>query len=203
VIQKRSEFRAYEELGGLKGALATRAETEYNRLPPTVAASLKLVLRRLVSTVGGEQTFATARPAVLGSIAGDPNARALVDAFVEAQLLTADRSEIGQTIIRVVHEALLAHWPRAKELIKADREYLLWQQRIGSEVATWQRTNKDEGSLLRGALLVEAQVWLDRLGAEERQPLEQYFHEWRDLPVEHRNSAGAAGTVAAGCELFR
>jgi hypothetical protein len=126
----------------------------------------------------------------LGSIAGDPNARALVDAFVEAQLLTADRSEIGQTIIRVVHEALLAHWPRAKELIEADREYLLWQQRIGSEVATWQRTNKDEGSLLRGALLVEAQVWLDRLGAELSEDQREFIG--RSAAVETRESERAA-----------
>ena len=159
-------FAAYQELGGLEGALATRAEAEYKRLPEAVAKSLGRVLRALVSSVGGDRTSATARPAALSSIDADPAARALVQAFVQARLLTTDRSETGETTIRVVHEALLAHWPRAKEMIDADREFLLWRQRLGAELATWQRTNKDEGSLLRGAVLAEAQGWLERLGSE-------------------------------------
>jgi len=56
--------------------------------------------------------------------------------------------------------------------LNEDREFLLWRERLRGRVNEWQHNTQDEGTLLRGAVLVEAQHWLsqkaDMLTDEER-----------------------------------
>jgi formylglycine-generating enzyme required for sulfatase activity len=104
---------------------------------------------------------------------GSP-ARALVDAFLDpsARLLVADE-DAGSTAegpqVRVAHEALLSHWPRAKAQIAADRRDLELLGRLESEARrrrTAEKRNRDSLVLSRGLPLTEAADLLRRWGAE-------------------------------------
>ena len=65
----------------------------------------------------------------------------------------------GRETVEVAHEALIRHWQRLQGWLNADREFLLWRQRLRHDLEDWQRTNRDEGALLRGASLAEAERW--------------------------------------------
>ncbi len=122
-------YEAYERLGGMEGALGRRAEECFQSQPEDVQAALPSVLRSLVTVGQGEDARATARMVPMTTFAEGTPARTLVEAFLhpDARLLVAGSDDAaGETgaRVRVAHEALLTHWPRAEQQITADRRDL-------------------------------------------------------------------------------
>jgi formylglycine-generating enzyme required for sulfatase activity len=170
--QRRTEtgfltFDAYRELGGLEGAVGRRAEEVFLTQPEAVRNELVVVLRALVTVRGGA---ATSRSAPLSLFpAGSPR-RALVDAFLDpgARLLEADAGCHGAQL-RLAHEALLSHWPRAREQVAADARDLELRGRLEEEAETWRsasRRDKASRLLAAGLPLAEARGLVARWGAE-------------------------------------
>ena len=65
----------------------------------------------------------------------------VVDAFVDASLLTSDQNPAdptGQPIVEVAHEALLRQWPPLREAIEADRHWLRLRSELERSAADWQ-----------------------------------------------------------------
>jgi energy-coupling factor transporter ATP-binding protein EcfA2 len=153
---------AYREIGGVKGAIAGRADAIYTRLTPAQQKAARRVLLRL--TQPGEGTEDTRCRAALAELlpaeARSAEVKAVVQELVDARLLTAGKDERGDEIIDVAHEALIRGWPRLQRWLNEDREFLLWRQRLRAALAEWRRTGRDEGALLRGTSLAEAERWL-------------------------------------------
>lgn len=85
----------------------------------------------------------------------------IVDALVESGLLVKTRGENGlDATIEMANEALLRRWERLKEWIENDREFLLWRQQLRANMAEWERVDREESALLRGASLILAERWL-------------------------------------------
>ena len=55
-----------------------------------------------------------------------------MDAFVQARLLVTDRTDDGQALVRVAHEALLRRWPRLQAWLKDDRGFLQTRERVAA-----------------------------------------------------------------------
>ena len=170
--QRRSEtgeltFTAYGELGGLEGAMGSRAEEVFQAQPEAVRNELVPLLRALVTVRG---TTATARAAPLSLFPAGSLQRALADALLdpEARLLVSD-SDDGRAQLRLAHEALLTHWPRAKEQVDADARDLELRGRLEEEAEHWRaaRTRREKrGRVIVGLVLAEARALLGRWGAE-------------------------------------
>ena len=98
--------------------------------------------------------------------------RNLLERFVQARLLVS-RTEGAERILEVAHEALFRSWDRLVAWLNADREFLLWRQRLRGDIAEWERNKHDENTLLRGPVLAEAGRWLverpDDLNEAERE----------------------------------
>ncbi len=169
--QRRDEagtltFAAYSELGGLEGALGQRAEQVFAAQPPEIQAALPAMLRALVSVGQDASATVSARTAQLSAFPEGSPSRALVRAFLEpgARLLVADADQV-----RIAHEALLSHWPRAKDQIGADRRDLELLGRLERAAAQWKAADKrhrDSLALPRGLPLTEALALQKRWGAE-------------------------------------
>ncbi len=146
---------AYEEIGEIDGAIATRAEAEYNKLTPEQQLSAQQLLKRLAGPNAAE-TY-TLRRADLSEI--DASIHEVVRALTDARLLVTDFDTVtGHATVEVAHEALLQVRTRFHGwLVDADREFLLWRQRLSGTLFDWDRLGRDEGVLLRGALLAEAE----------------------------------------------
>jgi formylglycine-generating enzyme required for sulfatase activity len=170
--QRRSEtgeltFTAYEELGGLEGALGSRAEQVFQAQPEAVRNELVRLLRDMVTVRG---TTPTARAAPLSLFPEGTPRRALADAFLdpEARLLVSD-SDDGRAQLRLAHEALLTHWPRAKEQVAADARDLDLRGRLEQEAEAWRavRTRRQKRErVIVGLVLAEARALLARWGTE-------------------------------------
>jgi WD40 repeat protein len=150
-------------LGGLKGAIANRAEAVFAALPGEVQAALPRVLRALV-TVSRASAEPTARPATMAQFAAGGAERRLIDALLDprVRLLVADGDGDGARI-RLAHEALISHWDRARRQIAQDRRDLETRDLVEQQQARWSTASGGEARklLLRDPDLANA-VALDR-----------------------------------------
>jgi Novel STAND NTPase 1 len=158
--------KAYQQIGGVKGALAKHAESAYGSLPSEQHRRLaRALFLRLIDPGITEQDTTRRRAAFSELSLPDPLQTALLrevaDAFVAARLLTTNESA-GITTIEVSHEALIREWAHLAGWLRENREDILAQQAISADATEWVRRDRPEDRLYRGTQLIEAQFWAER-----------------------------------------
>jgi len=162
---RRLTMSGYQQGGGVTGALARRADDLFGGLPDSDRQAARRLFLRLVTV--SEGTEDTRRRVPLSDVsangAGPDATERVIDLFGKHRLLTFDRDPItrGPTV-EVAHEALIREWGRLREWLDEDREFLLWGQRLRAALHQWDASGQDDGALLRGSLLTEAETWLAR-----------------------------------------
>jgi predicted negative regulator of RcsB-dependent stress response len=142
-------------MGGVKQALAHHADEVRQQLPPAQQPQLRQVLVQLVRP--GEGTEDTRQVATRQQI-GETNWLLVKQLADKRLVVTGFDEETQQETVEVVHKALIRHWQPLREWLTQDRSFRLWQNDLRHNLASWERTGKkDEGALLRGARLAEAQ----------------------------------------------
>lgn len=145
---------AYLALGRLEGAIGRRAEAVLDGLPLAQQEALAGLLPRVMS-VAVEDATPTSHWVVDAELANDDE-RALVQAFVDARLLVADRVG-GSTGFRVAHEALLRRWPRVTNWVSHHRVGLAAREELAPWVKRWADGGRTNALLLpEGAALWQA-----------------------------------------------
>ncbi len=138
----------YRALGGLEGALANHAEATLAALPSEVQAALPALMRALVTSGEGDHEPVVSRRVPLEPLRVDPNRRKLLDVLIDARLLVTDRDDRMQPVVGIAHEALLMRWPRLKDLLDKDREFLSARTRAVAAAERWRRESRDVDFLL-------------------------------------------------------
>jgi serine/threonine protein kinase len=158
---------AYEDIGRVEGSLARYAEDVHGKLNDEHQSQARRIFVQMVRP--GDGTEDTRRTATRSEIAdGWPLAQQLAD----ARLVVTDRSPNGEDTAEIVHEALIRSWGRLREWMRSNRNFRAWQERLRGMMQQWEQNQRDEGALLRGALLVGAEGWLTEreteIGGAER-----------------------------------
>jgi DNA-binding SARP family transcriptional activator/WD40 repeat protein len=151
---RRLGLGAYEQAGGVHGAVARLAESAYARLEPAQRDVARRILLRL---------------------AGESEGEALVRRRVELAELGADRDEavgevlaalardrlvtIGEGEVEVAHEALLREWPRLRGWLDEDAEGRRLHHHLAIAAREWDAGGRDSGELYRGARLASTLDW--------------------------------------------
>jgi hypothetical protein len=81
-------------------------------------------------------------------------------------LVTAADRQTHESYVELAHEALIRHWPRVRHWIDDDRAALRSRRRSTEGALEWQRLNREDEALLRGARLAEAVEWRQQHAAE-------------------------------------
>ncbi|MEL7425000.1 MAG: caspase family protein, partial [Bacteroidota bacterium] len=114
----------YEKLGGVIGALRTRANSIYDELDPAHQYSMRKLMLRMVSLEGGE--LASRRVFSDDLIFSDEQETERMEQvaqhLVSARLVSTDRDQHGRTYYEPTHDALVRSWARLWEWIKAQGE---------------------------------------------------------------------------------
>ena len=156
---------AYDEIGGVTGALAQRAEAEFARFEPQEQTEVRRLFSRLVRVARPEEGAEDTRQRIELQ-ASDALAEKVPEVLArpEARLLVMGRpgceGQKGRCTVEVAHEALIRNWHRLRGWLNEDREFLLWRQRTQIQVAQWEQHARDASYLLRGLSLSEAERWL-------------------------------------------
>lgn len=147
--------QAYQDLGGVTGALASRAEDLYEGSSEVERVTIRRVFGRLVSL--GEGTEDTRRRVVRSELGDRPEVADVVERFGEARLLSFDREETTrEPTLEVAHEALLREWPRLRRWLDEDRDVLRAQRHLTEAAQSWLASGRDNGELYRGGRLETA-----------------------------------------------
>jgi hypothetical protein len=178
-------IQTYRALGGVRGALAKKADTLFTTLSPEQQTIARRVFLRL--TQPGEGTEDTRRRATmmeLQTTAEDAEmVAAVVQTLADARLLVTGEDQQ----VDVAHEALIRGWPRLRGWIEEDRTALRTHRRITEAAEEWQRLHHDAGALFRGALLTGAQEWRER-HTDDLNMLEQAFLD-ASVALKHQEEA--------------
>lgn len=143
---------AYDELGGVGGALARYAEQEvWSRLSDGERQVAPGLFARLVRT--DPDLPPTRRPVRTADLTDDE--KALAQRLVTAGLLVTGRRDT----VELAHEALITHWDRLRESVEEDREFRLWLEVLRQDLTDWSvlSLNNTLRSLPSG---VDAARWL-------------------------------------------
>ncbi|MCP9293195.1 MAG: CHAT domain-containing protein [Planktothrix agardhii LY1] len=157
---------AYQEIGGVKKAIANHAEQVYQKLSETEKQQAQRIFVQLVRP--GEGTEDTRRVATRAEV-GEENWN-LVSylAGYQARLVVTGRQETEDTV-EVVHEALIREWLTLREWMNANRQFRTWQERLKLALREWKNDNHNPGTLLRGVSLTVAADWLGKRANEMTQ----------------------------------
>ena len=159
-------IEAYNKLGGIKGSIATRAESIYDTLDASKKEVMHQVMLSLVTP--GQGTEDTRRKADIQELLQSPRfAPAEVESVIQllanptTRLITVSSTpgnhDAPSRTVEVSHEALIQHWDRLQGWIENDRVFLTWRNRFKERIDEWKDKQRDSSLLLRGALLLEAE----------------------------------------------
>jgi WD40 repeat protein len=155
--------QAYAEIGGVESALANHAEAVYAQLSEADRQRMQQVFVQLVQFTEG--TEATRRLATPDEV--KPENWDLVTRLADARLVVTNSNETtGSETVEIVHEALIRSWGRLGDWLLADGEFRRWQEQLRAAKRQWENSGNDEGALLRGKSLVDAQYWQNQRSRE-------------------------------------
>ena len=170
LFQRRSghqlTLQAYQEIGGLKGAVANQAETTYAALPSEEHRKLaRALFLRLIDPGVTEQDTTRRRITRSELVLTNPKETVIMEevtrAFIAARLLTTD-TVVGVATVEVSHEAVIREWTRLANWLDEAREDVHHQQTVSEDAEEWERLGKPRDRLYRGTQLKDAKMWARR-----------------------------------------
>ncbi|ESA32109.1 wd40 repeat-containing protein [Leptolyngbya sp. Heron Island J] len=142
-----------QEIGGVGGALAKKAEAIFQTLTLEQQAIARRVFLGVIQL--GEGTRDTRRRAQVSSLVAQQTTMAQVRevielfAWREARLLTFAADNEGNETVEVTHEALIEHWQRLNNWLDDNRDNIRFHRQLEAAVQNWQTKKQAEGLLWR------------------------------------------------------
>lgn len=143
---------AWEELGGLAGALSQHADSVLDSLGPEQRSAAEQILPRLVSAEGTRLRVAVSEltdPASVG-----PAGKAALAKLMGAKLVLEQGGEA-----ELIHESLVKSWPTLGELLRASGEDRAIQQRVVDAARQWEAQERPDGALWDGEQATRLLAW--------------------------------------------
>lgn len=156
--------QAYEDAGGVRGALGRRAEELYAGLPTLRQELARQIFLRLVTV--DREAGATRRRVQRSELAELTTDRSAVDDVLQRfgahRLLTFDRDPVSRgSTVEVAHEALLGEWGRLRRWIEDRHDDLLLHRRFAQDAAEWREAGQAADYLLTGDRLIRLLQFAD------------------------------------------
>ncbi len=146
---------AYQEIGGVGGALAQHAEETLSRIGEERTSFVRELFRNLVTSQG---TRASREVEELLSIFPKEEERKAAEEvlgeLVAARLLTS-----YETSVEIIHESLLSAWPRLVQWRNQDEGGALLRDQLRQAAQAWQDRGRPEDLLWTGKSYRELSLW--------------------------------------------
>jgi WD40 repeat protein len=195
--ETRLTHAAYDQLGGLAGAIAAEAERAASSLAPDAVATLPRLLRRLAEPARDGKAL-TLREVLHAEVATEPSEATLVDALLMARILIARTDANGRPTVRLAHDAVLAAWPRAREAAQASREFYRVRAEVEAGLRLWQEYGRPKDRLIQpGVPLAEAEKLVADFPAELPAELTRYVTASRNRARRRQRLVAAAAVILA------
>jgi HEAT repeat protein/energy-coupling factor transporter ATP-binding protein EcfA2 len=132
-------MQAYEDIGGVSGAISRHAEAVFTALDEEAQGRLERVFVRLINV--DERGEPTRQRTPLTHFVSDRAALRLIATLVQARLLMTNRDEQMATL-EVAHESLLRNWERLSKWIEQTAEKKRLLQKLEMDATYWAQRGK-------------------------------------------------------------
>jgi eukaryotic-like serine/threonine-protein kinase len=160
----RLTFAAYEQLGGLEGAIGRAAEQAFGELDAAAQATLPQLLRGLAEASRRGTGLALRDMPLAAAPEGTP-LRTLIDALIAARVLLIHGEGQG-AMLRLAHDAVLRGWTRARDITTKDEDFYRIREDVAAAEQRWRGRRRPDLLLAPGLPLAEAQSLRATYGAE-------------------------------------
>ena len=178
--------KAYEQIGGVSGALAQHAEAMLDYIGESNTPIVRELLRNLVTAQGtrasrDREELLSVFPETEGEPFHEPSqvgitqapppkrpaAKHVLDSLIDARLLTSyeiPAHEEGEPHhrIEIVHESLLARWPRLVRWQMQDAEGAQLRDELRHQARIWDEKRRPGDLLWTGTAFREYELWRER-----------------------------------------
>ncbi|MFD7169011.1 nSTAND1 domain-containing NTPase [Streptomyces violascens] len=188
--------QAYEQLGGVAGALSAYADRVWgDYVPAAEEQSARRLFTRLMRMPLG--SAAVTRRMVLRSELGVDEWQ-IAQRLAATRLLVASRSAEGVETVELAHEALITGWPRLAEWAVEERSFLEWRESLRHDMERWERGGRAPELLPTAAALADAQRWLRDRASGLTDAERDYLHRGRTY---HRSRTRRRRALFSGVAL--
>ncbi|MFE1206255.1 trypsin-like peptidase domain-containing protein [Streptomyces sp. NPDC058762] len=160
---------AYQELGGVQGALADDADRRlWAWADTTERQALERIFIQLVrpgeELDAGERGPDTRRVAARTEFSeGD---WALIHRLASTRLVVVTRRPTGRDTAELAHQALVETWPRLRRWLEENRDFRSWQEELRRSLRVWQEQGRPRELALGREQIARARRWIDERGHE-------------------------------------
>lgn len=156
-------MEAYEDIGGVVGAIATKANDVLSGLEDEVHGSFDHAFAELVHVE--RERPPTRRRAAVSTFSSNPAAVQLIDALAGQDCRVLVTSEPGQgVIVEVAHEKLFTAWPKLMDWIDKSGEALRDIEQAEEEARRWQKGGDNPQELWLGSRAEKVLAAVQRFG---------------------------------------
>ncbi|MCB9557458.1 MAG: protein kinase [Deltaproteobacteria bacterium] len=188
---------AFDELGGVGGALATHADGVLAELSPDRLRVAREILLRLVTAEGTRRILSAHQ--VLDGL--PEQAPSLLRMLIEGRLVSS-RTTLGDDWassdgeLELVHESLIDNWRTLARWVESSREELRVIEEIGQAAELWRRRGEKPDELWRGDALKEAQRVVERGTTQLPEGVQRFLG--RSTQQERSRKRRRRGLIFAG-----
>jgi WD40 repeat protein len=165
----RLEWAAYEEAGGVRGAIAQTAEQAWTMLSPDHQRVARSMLVQLAEPGNAPLDTSRRMPLAVLLPGGDSVRRAVLDALVASRIVAVDGNNV-----EIAHEAVFREWPRLRDWLSADRASVRALNNLRHAAEQWAEAGCEPSMLLRGTRLAEAR----HMAASDQMPIDEVVREF-------------------------
>ncbi len=189
---------AYEEIGGVAGALAQHAEATMDRIGSERQGLVREIFRNLVTAQGTRAVID--RDELLSAFPGRKAAEEALAHLIDARLLTSyevegEEDEPSHHRIEVAHESLLKAWPRLVRWQAQDEEGALLRDQLKQAAHLWEGKGRTPDLLWSGTAFREFELWRERYPGKLTALEEDFSHSM--VERARRRKRLRRGAVAA------
>ncbi|MFH9355134.1 trypsin-like peptidase domain-containing protein [Kitasatospora sp. NPDC017646] len=169
--------QAYEELGGVKGALGAYADGVLKR---TVSPEDEPVARRLLTQLVRIPmgTMSATRRTALRTELTDGEWH-IAQLLATTRLLVTARSAEGLETVELAHEALINAWDTLRAWVEEDRSFLAWREVLRHDRERWEGSGRDRELLPTTIALAGARPWLRERNGDLSEAERDYLERGR------------------------
>ncbi|MYX33429.1 MULTISPECIES: AAA family ATPase [unclassified Streptomyces] len=184
---------AYDDLGGVAGALVTYADDALAGLTKAQQECARRLFVQLARP--GEGDVFSRKPTRTADLA--PELLALARELAPGKLVVLSSAPGGteqEEIVDLAHEALTNLWPRLRQWLIDSRDFRLWQEQLRADLHRWQEQHHEPARLQSGSDLAEA----DRRLSEHPEDISADERSYIQLSRRHARRGARLRQAAVG-----
>jgi hypothetical protein len=131
----------------------------------------------------------------------------IVQRLADARLVTTSTNN-GHETVEIIHDSLIREWVRLQRWLNKDRSFLSWERELERDALEWKDTSpdnadkRDEGRLLRGLQLGEAERWLEERKDDLSEAEIEFIHASKQSLLKRNRIAKVQWVIFALVVLF-